>query len=1005
MGRIKRISLTVAAVFLAVTLAVPSASFVGLGENFINENEARAATAFFDVNGHWAQYYILQGAYYGIIKGDGSNKFQPDKPVTRAEFATMVNKAFGSVLGYDVTFSDVSKKEWYYDTVCKSVNSGITSGYEDGTYRPNRKITRQEAAVMVARLLAPEGASKSVFSYNDGRQVDDWANEAFSRVLSENLMGAYDDGNLHPKSNLTRAQAVAILVKLKERKKDVVDDFKITKGAITYQDKIYGNSVEISEKIGNEEVIFKNCVFLGPVKIRGGGEKSIHFKNCRAKYVEVDKPGGTVRVVSEDRSIIGQIDTYGSSIIETDDNPRYIAGTGFGQVRVKANAAATLDGIFGDVRIDGENAAVKLEDANVSYLGVPKNASKAGITLSHSSYIAVASVYSQTDFHGTGNIGKLYAGVKEITYETAPNTVTLGEDVRVSPIKVPTTLALTCTPGDKETGVAFDTKVVLTFNQPIYRNGRTITLDYVKSKVKFTSKKSSGTEVPYTITSNSDKSVFTLTPTEDLTKKTKYYITIDKDVFSGEDKKLLNKKFSTMFTTGDGTLDGVTFKPEKDSGGAKTNVKPSIKFKEAIIGYDGEELEAGKNSIYTQLVFYKYDPDRKDGKGKSVSFEAELSKKKNAITVTPKTALEDNTQYVIGIKNNSFRYQKSNNPISEQKIIFTVGHVVPTVTFDPKSERRIGTSESFDLKFSQPLLTKDLKKLTSTYVQTALSLTAGGQPVEFKVDSIDTDESKTTISISNKTAFSEGSKVILKVLPGMLSNKNKKTVEEAVAEYEVPLNTPGISGLSATGVGGSVTASFTSNRAGIGYVVVTDGNNTLTAAEVRSRGTSGTIAKGSNYITVNSTTIKAGKTYTVYAVGVSGSYVSEAISTRVTTKYDVAHANEVRLVGFVDTTGSGITLSAGAISDTMEIVVDTSVYRVDASGNVRLEIDTDSGTTVLFYDTATGDYETEGINGRISYLDNFSPSDFVAGNTVTVKFKAVCTVMEDKIYTVTIKSI
>ena len=1028
----RRIGRMIATATAAVMLAgAPVSGVPGLG--------AFEAAAFTDIQGHWAGFYIMKAEHDGIVSGYGdSGKFNPDKAVTRAEFATMVNNACGNVLAYDVSYKDVGNKAWYYDTVCKSVSAGITDGYEDGTYRPERKITRQEAACIVARLLPTEGGTENPNSYPDGKKVASWAAPAFARVLGEHLMGSYDDGKLHPNSNLTRAQAVTILEKYKENFKDrkitESDDIKVTCGGITYSNKVYTNSVTISDNVGDETVTFRNCTFLGPVKVQGGGEKSVKFRDCRIKYMEVDRPEGTVRVVLDDQSSVGVVETYGSCILDSSGVYSMADGYGFGQVVLKKGAAVSLEGGFKDVRVTGEGTALKVLEGNVSYLEIPKGCGNANVTVQNKGSITSAVVNDKTDFHGVGHIGKLYAGTKDITYETAPDTVTMGEDVRVNPVKVDGEIAVSSSPANNDTGVSMKTNVVLTFSQPVYKSKKKLAdAAYVKENVKFNAKKATGTEVPFTVKANDDGSVFTLTPDEELAKKTKYYITIEKEAFMNEGGEIYNKKLQIVFTTGDGTTDGVTFKPANDSSGAKANVKPSITFQNPVKAYDGEsELTPAYLKDAISFYYYKEDTSTKDKKKQddpekaNVKFKAEMAKKNKGITITPTKELEEGETYYIGINSRSFRFdieEKSakkkpelaalnNAALQEQTIKFTVGYVLPEIEFspDPDKTKSISATSDFDVEFNQPVFTNDLKKLTEKYVKEGVTLTADGNAVEFTVKNITTKESSSNpeddyseFTVVPKTALPEDSEVVLTVAANKFFNKSKKASDAASAKYSVSLTTPVLSGLSATAESGKIVANFSANLDGTAYVAFTDGNDTMSASEVKSKGTSGKVSAGSGTITIRNAAIKPGENYSLYAILVAGSKTSEVVKGSVTAEKDTAYITGVTLTGLEEiATGDSASLDAN-VEDNMEIELDTALY--SATSGVKVQITVPETAVKVTYSEAAGSSKYRAnADGLVSSIA-LSPADLTPGTTKTIYISAAGSKKITKEYTLRIRVI
>jgi len=119
--------------------------------------------SFADVNGHWAQSYVETIANKLIVEGYEDGSFGPDRNITRAEFATLIVRALGlnGKAAPDSQFLDVSTSDWFEGAVALAYDAGIVNGYEDGTFQANKVITREELAAMVVRASAYAGAELS----------------------------------------------------------------------------------------------------------------------------------------------------------------------------------------------------------------------------------------------------------------------------------------------------------------------------------------------------------------------------------------------------------------------------------------------------------------------------------------------------------------------------------------------------------------------------------------------------------------------------------------------------------------------------------------------------------------------------------------------------------------------------------------------------------------------------------------------------------------------------
>jgi hypothetical protein len=176
-----------------------------------------SAASATDLKGHWAEETIKTWVDKGLAYGYEDNTFRPDGKVNRQEFTALVNRAFKFGTPGTVQFTDVFQTDWSYSEIAVGVNAGYVSGYPDGTFKPRNELSRQEVAVVMAKVLGLK-TSSSVDSYADVVSIPEWSKGAISAVKDYEVMGGYPDGAFHPQQTTTRAEAIVILdraVKLK----------------------------------------------------------------------------------------------------------------------------------------------------------------------------------------------------------------------------------------------------------------------------------------------------------------------------------------------------------------------------------------------------------------------------------------------------------------------------------------------------------------------------------------------------------------------------------------------------------------------------------------------------------------------------------------------------------------------------------------------------------------------------------------------------------------------
>ena len=144
------------------------------------------------------------------IKGYPDGTFKPQANVTRAEaaqmFATLLNGGTNFGTSAATKFSDASD-DWYSKAVNYVVGKGLISGYPNGTFKPNESITRAEFAQMISGYIKNEKAGSSDFQ----DVKDHWAKDAIDKLYGNKNVTGYPDGSFKPNAKITRAEAVTIL--------------------------------------------------------------------------------------------------------------------------------------------------------------------------------------------------------------------------------------------------------------------------------------------------------------------------------------------------------------------------------------------------------------------------------------------------------------------------------------------------------------------------------------------------------------------------------------------------------------------------------------------------------------------------------------------------------------------------------------------------------------------------------------------------------------------------
>ncbi|QIR38902.1 S-layer homology domain-containing protein [Tolypothrix sp. PCC 7910] len=176
-----------------------------------------AQTTFSDVNSnYWAAQFIQQLSQRGVIAGFPDGSFRPEEPVTRAQFAAMVNKAFQkSPQRQAINFTDVPSNYWAASAIQQAYTIGFLSGYPGNRFEPNQAIPRQQVLVSLANGLeySPSSNVESTLQYfNDASNIADYARSPIAAATEKQIVVNYPNVKfLNPTTTATRAQVAAFI--------------------------------------------------------------------------------------------------------------------------------------------------------------------------------------------------------------------------------------------------------------------------------------------------------------------------------------------------------------------------------------------------------------------------------------------------------------------------------------------------------------------------------------------------------------------------------------------------------------------------------------------------------------------------------------------------------------------------------------------------------------------------------------------------------------------------
>lgn len=169
------------------------------------------AASFPDMRGHSAEQAVNYLRNRGIISGYPDGNFYPGEGVTRATLVVMVVQAIESPPKAGSTgFPDVAAGHWAAGAIRAARDAGLVRGYPDGKYYPDRKVTRAEVAVVLNQAFQPAPLSAAV-QYRDLQ--GHWAAKAIENLAAAGVFDSSADGCFHPDRIMTRAEIAVALAR------------------------------------------------------------------------------------------------------------------------------------------------------------------------------------------------------------------------------------------------------------------------------------------------------------------------------------------------------------------------------------------------------------------------------------------------------------------------------------------------------------------------------------------------------------------------------------------------------------------------------------------------------------------------------------------------------------------------------------------------------------------------------------------------------------------------
>lgn len=335
----------------------------------------------------WVDEYVDKVVDWGVMRGDVQGNLNTSGMVTRAEFVTMINRAFGYQADVSHPFEDVKLSDWYHNDIGIAYNMGYFKGTSEKTAEPNAYLTREQAVVLIGRNLLLTEKSGETLGFSDSRTFSDWSRGMIESGVSAGYISGYEDGTFRPQKNISRGEVAAMLVKAigtmvntpgTHTLGGVYGNVMLSTSGVTLKNTTIAGNLYITGGLELGDVMLDNVVVLGKIIISGAGEShkgesSVILRNVESSELVIDSIANQfVSVRAEGDTEIDFTNVKTSAYLDD----RTAAGDGLLYVEINGEAgmSVTMAGNIEEVMNRTPMSTLMIAEGNAKFVTIDEHA-------------------------------------------------------------------------------------------------------------------------------------------------------------------------------------------------------------------------------------------------------------------------------------------------------------------------------------------------------------------------------------------------------------------------------------------------------------------------------------------------------------------------------------------------------------------------------------------------------------------------------------------------------
>ncbi len=392
----------------------------------------------FSAQAAWTDPYLQKLTDWDVMRGDVDGNLDPNRSITRAEFITMINRAFGYSGSVTHPFTDVSTADWYSEDIGIAYNVGYFQGTSEKTAAPNEPLTREQAVVLLARNLMLEASQGETLGFSDSRDFSEWSRSYVEAATKIGIINGYPDGTFHPDGSMTRGEMAAVLSRAigtlvnepgEHSLGSVYGNVMINSSGIILRNTVIAGDLYLTGGIDLGDVLLENVTVLGKIIASGAGESqkgdsSIILRNVKADSMLVDSIRNQfVTIRAEGDTDVTHTSVRTSAYLE-DRTP-----TGFGleliEVDGETGIGVQLSGNIKEAVNLTPNSTLTIAQGTASKVTIDEKAVNSSVVVDVNGTVDLLNLDVKTKVTGSGDISHLEVSAADSSVSMLPDSVTV----------------------------------------------------------------------------------------------------------------------------------------------------------------------------------------------------------------------------------------------------------------------------------------------------------------------------------------------------------------------------------------------------------------------------------------------------------------------------------------------------------------------------------------------------------------------------------------------------